>query len=325
VRVCLSCASDSSRGSVDLSRNTDICLICRSATNFLSEALIKSVIGPNVPVAWHKSCAKCRSCGVLKTLGELQVSPPIGSIIYTLPDIHVHCYCDAHVSDMNSMVSASQNSDVNTINSITSDKEPPAASQKIAYGPSDSQYFKLFIPVEAVQDAAVRTDVTRSISSVSTPSQSGRSVPIAVIVHGGFWKAKYGIDNAAIDTLTPSLLYSGMAVCLIEYRRIGSTNPEDEGGWPGTNEDILQALRKLHQVVSDLQDEPSLSGPVPMPQAKQRARIDMDRAVLIGHSAGGYLALWSCCRSDSRLLPFKPILCVAIAPVCDLSEACRRR
>lgn len=65
-----------------------------------------------------------------------------------------------------------------------------------------------------------------------------------VIIHGGFWKEMYTLDYSMIDTICPYLLSQGYGVCLIEYRRVGHVG----GGWPGTNEDILSAMRKLYSV-----------------------------------------------------------------------------
>ena len=54
--------------------------------------------------------------------------------------------------------------------------------------------------------------------------------PVAVIVHGGFWKNKYAMDSAAIESLAPFLVARGFATVEVEYRR-----RDDEGGsWPGT-------------------------------------------------------------------------------------------
>ena len=35
---------------------------------------------------------------------------------------------------------------------------------------------------------------------------------------------------------------------------------------------------------------------------------------------GGTLALWTCCNLSQRALPFRPRLCVALAPVGDLNQ-----
>ena len=203
--------------------------------------------------------------------------------------------------------------DGSTAPAVTATESPLFSSQKFSYGHADSQYFVLHIPRETPSGAARDTN----------------AVPLVVIIHGGFWKAKYGIENSAIDSLPGFLLSQGMAVCLLEYRRITAESPDDEGGYPATNDDILQALRQVHAVIAERQHAIAAetnSTPVEVPtEADPLVKVDMNRVVLIGHSAGGYLALWTCCHLSSRFLPFTPALCVAIAPVCDLDEACRRR
>ena len=159
------------------------------------------------------------------------------------------------------------------------------------YGRSTSQFVRLSLPQVAL----------------ASP------VPVAVIIHGGFWKKKYGIDNSAIEGIAPYLVNKGFAAFEVEYRRVSAVPHdvagEDEGGYGRTNEDILGAL----ECISLLSKRRWNGG----------LKLDVSRAVFIGHSAGGYLALWACMKGIS--LPFKPRLCVALSPICDLSEAVRRR
>ena len=102
----------------------------------------------------------------------------------------------------------------------------------------------------------------------------GSSLPVVVIFHGGFWKEKYGIDNAAIETLCPYFVEQGYAVCEVEYRR----REHAGGGFPGTNNDCVAALSMLSEHSRDGYN-----------------CCDMERTVYIGHSAGAYLSLWLCC------------------------------
>ncbi len=148
-----------------------------------------------------------------------------------------------------------------------------------------------------------------------------RLAPVAVILHGGFWKSKYGIGNSAIESLSPFFLSQGIATCEVEYRRVGG-GEGDEGGYPNTNNDIICALSKLDEVTKSMRNQ-SVSA---MKEAVLVSTIpDIDRIFLVGHSAGGYLALWSCSKLADRNIPFKPLACVALAPVSDLIEADRRR
>src|ERR1700674_3192823 len=91
-------------------------------------------------------------------------------------------------------------------------------------------------------------------------------VPLVMNIHGGFWRAKYDLAHAG--HLCAALTAKGVATWNIEYRRVG--NPG--GGWPGTFEDIRNAYRYL-------------------PQIAKRYDFDSTKILVMGHSAGGHLAL----------------------------------
>lgn len=128
---------------------------------------------------------------------------------------------------------------------------------------------------------------------INTPT----SLPVIVLIHGGFWKEKYHIDNSCIDNLIPFFLNFGIIVCTIEYRRVGGN-----GGFPMTNNDIISALTMLNDQLCK----------------SNLLKFDQSRISILGHSAGGTLALWACTKLSTRGLPFTPHLCVAIAPIGDL-------
>jgi acetyl esterase/lipase len=107
--------------------------------------------------------------------------------------------------------------------------------------------------------------------------------PIAVVIHGGCWQAEYDLTHAAAES--EALRQAGMAVWSIEYRRIGDAG----GGWPGTLRDVAAAV----DFVAEL--------------AARNARLDSTRVVLIGHSAGGHLALWSASRQVPSSLSDAPV------------------
>ncbi|MDW8317426.1 MAG: alpha/beta hydrolase [Anaerolineae bacterium] len=92
--------------------------------------------------------------------------------------------------------------------------------------------------------------------------------PLLIFVHGGYWRARYGLEHA--DLLCRALAGAGIAVWSIEYRRLG--NPG--GGYPGTFEDVLRAVDFL-------------------PRLAERHPLDLHRVAIMGHSAGGHLALWA--------------------------------
>jgi acetyl esterase/lipase len=121
------------------------------------------------------------------------------------------------------------------------------------------------------------------------PRDSGPH-PIAVLIHGGFWRATYG--KIVMKPLAADLVRRGYATWNIEYRRIGR---RQGGGYPNTFDDVRAAL----DLLSELADE----------------RMDTGDVTLIGHSAGGHLTLWAATRDDIALPVHRVI---AQAPVVDL-------
>ena len=143
-------------------------------------------------------------------------------------------------------------------------------------------------------------------------------MPVAVFVHGGFWKCEWGLDLSY--AMAEDLAHRGWASWTIEYRRVGykgNGHQGDEGaGWPGTFQDVATALDKLADV-----------------EVEGGTQLDLNRVILIGHSAGGHLALWltqAHCQSAVSLLPgiiperrcrIVPAAVVGQAPVADLHAA----
>jgi len=94
---------------------------------------------------------------------------------------------------------------------------------------------------------------------------------VAVLIHGGFWRAER--DRSLMDPLAADLAARGWTTWNLEYRRLGNG-----GGFPATLEDVSAAIDHLAEL-----------------------DVDTRRAVAIGHSAGGHLAAWSATRERPRV------------------------
>jgi acetyl esterase/lipase len=116
------------------------------------------------------------------------------------------------------------------------------------------------------------------------------SYPLVVNIHGGFWRARYNLDHAA--HLCAALTAKGAATANLEYRRIGNRG----GAWPGTFEDVRTAYNFLLQ------------------NAGQH-KLDPQKLVVLGHSAGGQLAL--CLAAHESTIT----RVVSLAGVIDLEAA----
>jgi pimeloyl-ACP methyl ester carboxylesterase len=113
-------------------------------------------------------------------------------------------------------------------------------------------------------------------------------VPLAVVLHGGYWQATYNLIHTG--AMCVALGGAGIATWNLEYRCVGVPG----GGWPAARGDLELALAFLHELP-----------------------VDRMATILVGHSAGGQLALWAAKRAQ---LPV-----VALAPVSDVGDAVERR
>lgn len=127
--------------------------------------------------------------------------------------------------------------------------------------------------------------------------------PAALVVHGGYWRARYHL--AYCGHVCAALARQGVATWNIEYRRLGNLG----GGWPGTFQDVARAADHLRALAS-------------------AHALDLDRVVVLGHSAGGQLAFWLAARhripAGSPLHTDDPLplhAAVSLAGVVDLRWA----
>jgi acetyl esterase/lipase len=120
--------------------------------------------------------------------------------------------------------------------------------------------------------------------------------PVAVLVHGGYWRSRWRSD--LMDAMAADLTGRGVATWNVEYRR------PDAHDWDATTADVAEAMRALAHV-----DAP----------------LDLRRVVVLGHSAGGQLAVrWAADVAADPRAVVRPLLTVSLAGVLDLVEGERR-
>jgi acetyl esterase/lipase len=103
------------------------------------------------------------------------------------------------------------------------------------------------------------------------PAGSG-PYPVLVVIHGGCWLSFADLEY--MGRFAADLAQAGVATWSIEYRRVDSPG----GGWPNTFLDVANGIDHLRSLESDY-------------------RLDLGQVVVVGHSAGGHLALWAAGRS----------------------------
>jgi acetyl esterase/lipase len=130
--------------------------------------------------------------------------------------------------------------------------------------------------------------------------------PVAVVLHGGFWRAQYG--RRQTRPICADLAARGWAAWNVEYRRLGRLSG---GGYPRTLDDVAAA-------VDHLADLPAHTAKPKEGQSLFR----FERVVAIGHSAGGHLATWLATREDPRV---RVSAVVSQAGVVDLRMASELR
>ena len=96
--------------------------------------------------------------------------------------------------------------------------------------------------------------------------------PVAAVIHGGCWIERFA-QLTVMSPLATALAEAGVATWNLEYRRLDSAG----GAWPASFVDIAKGIDHLRALAADYP-------------------LDLERVVVVGHSAGGHLALWAAAR-----------------------------
>lgn len=108
-------------------------------------------------------------------------------------------------------------------------------------------------------------------------SSAAGPFPVLVLIHGGCWSSKKFADLEFMSPFADSFREEGIATWNIEFRGV-----EDEGGgWPGSFKDVGMAIDHLKVIAEEY-------------------NLDLSNITVVGHSSGGYYALWSGIRQNLK-------------------------
>lgn len=166
------------------------------------------------------------------------------------------------------------------------------------------------LPLRVVLSALTRPRTVRyggdpsQVADLHLPERRDQPAPVVVVLHGGHWRTGFG--KLVCRPVARDLAGRGFAVWNLEYRRLGAGRGGG-GGWPATFADVAAGIDHLVAL-----DDPQL---------------DLARVAVVGHSAGGHLALWAGGRVGLPVgavgsAPRVPVThVVALSPVTHLVRA----
>lgn len=128
----------------------------------------------------------------------------------------------------------------------------------------------------------------------------GRPVPVVMVIHGGYWSGNYHLNLGT--PLATELARRGVAAWNVEYRRLGAG-----GRWPEMSADVVAALEATATLVAEHAGAAGIA-------------LDPTQVRVVGHSAGGQLAVWLA-GEDTAV---RPSLVVGQAAALDLASAGER-
>lgn len=106
---------------------------------------------------------------------------------------------------------------------------------------------------------------------LSLPQGTG-PFPVVTFLHAGCWRSSEGMMNS-YRAMAKAMTAQGVATWNMQYR--GAISPG--GGWPGTWLDIANGFDALQEVAKSYP-------------------IDLQQAVVVGHSSGGHYGAWLAMR-----------------------------
>ena len=135
---------------------------------------------------------------------------------------------------------------------------------------------------------------TLDVFPASMPRSAKTAAPVMVFVHGGYWRS---LDKADHSFVAPAFTRQGVCVVVINYALCPAVTVSDI---------CLQTAQALAWVWRNIAQHGG----------------DPSRVTVVGHSAGGHLALWLASRNDAQV---RVGTVVALAAVADLRAVYERK
>ena len=127
------------------------------------------------------------------------------------------------------------------------------------------------LPAQPADDRVAYGKEIDQFGELRVPSGRGPH-PVVILIHGGCWRADFS-NLHELGPIADALKAKGVATWNVEYRRLGQPG----GGWPGTYLDVARGIDHLRLIAAT-------------------RKLDLKRVIVLGHSAGGHLALWAGAR-----------------------------
>ncbi len=195
------------------------------------------------------------------------------------------CGGSNHADNASTETSRSSNSSASTSVSSTSSSSTANSSKRSQNSSSSSSRNLIYYGDAALQFGELRLP----------PTSDNNPLPLVIIIHGGCWVTSIA-DYRFMDNFSAAITALGYATWNIEYRAIGTG-----GEWPVIFQDVGQAVDYVEILA-------------------QSYAIDTTKVAIVGHSAGGHLALWAASRQQipnnsvlykSNPLPIKGVMSLA--------------